>query len=143
MVLRYMISDVDLAEGNVVTPDGEVVQEQKGVARPKKEGSSPKKNAKFWLLLAGIIVFWMLSYYLWRNDGELPSWKQLRYTFLKATNKLMVQGIIYNTESPYALIHGKVVHEGETISGYTVVKIHKDRVEFEKNGKKLTKQLLK
>jgi type II secretory pathway component PulC len=85
----------------------------------------------------------MLSYYLWRNDGELPSWKQLRYSFLKTTNRLMIQGIIYNTESPYALIRGKVVHEGETISGYTVVKIHKDRVEFEKNGKIFTKQLLK
>jgi type II secretory pathway component PulC len=45
---------------------------------------------------------------------------------------------MYNPENPCAIIGGEVVHEGETIGGYRVIKIHRDRVELEKNGKRIT-----
>ena len=48
----------------------------------------------------------------------------------------MVAGILYSADKPSTIIDRKIVHEGDTIHGVTVVKIYKDKVEFEKNGKK-------
>ena len=53
----------------------------------------------------------------------------------KATHGL-VKGIVYSSEKPSAVVDHKIVHEGETIHAVAVVKIYKDKVEFEKNGKK-------
>lgn len=47
----------------------------------------------------------------------------------------MVEGIIYNTEkNSTALIDGMIVGEGDIIYGVSVIKIHSDKVEFEKDG---------
>jgi hypothetical protein len=35
----------------------------------------------------------------------------------------------------YVMANGALVHEGETVNGYKVLKIHADKVEFEKDGK--------
>ena len=53
----------------------------------------------------------------------------------KATHGL-VKGIVYSSEKPSTVVDHQIVHEGETIHGVVVVKIYKDKVEFEKNGKK-------
>ncbi len=53
----------------------------------------------------------------------------------KATHGL-VKGIVYSSEKSSAVVDHKIVHERDTIHGVAVVKIYKDKVEFEKNGKK-------
>jgi len=53
----------------------------------------------------------------------------------KATHGL-VEGIVYSSEKASAVVNHKIVHEGETILGVVVVKIYKDKVEFDKNGTK-------
>ena len=52
--------------------------------------------------------------------------------------KLIVKGILYTEDSQSAVIGNHIVHEGEEIQGVTVVKISKDSIEFEMNGKRWT-----
>jgi hypothetical protein len=46
----------------------------------------------------------------------------------------VVKGILHNGNNPTVLIGIELFHEGETVAGATVVKIHKDRVDFKKDG---------
>ena len=65
--------------------------------------------------------------------------KRLKENVFKAKPKVthgVITGIVYAEENPSAIIDGRVVHEGDTIHGVKVVKIHKDKIEFVKNSKK-------
>jgi len=55
--------------------------------------------------------------------------------------KLIVKGILYTEDSRSAVIGNQIVHEGEEIRGVTVVKISKDSVELEMNGKRWTQRV--
>jgi hypothetical protein len=57
------------------------------------------------------------------------------------TEDIIVKGIIYSEENPSAIVGIDIVHVGSTVSGATVVKINKDSVEFEMNGKKWTQKV--
>jgi len=48
----------------------------------------------------------------------------------------VITGIVYAEENPSAIIDGKIVHEGDRIHNVKVVKIHRDKIEFEKKNKK-------
>jgi len=52
------------------------------------------------------------------------------------TTRLIIKSIVYSEDNPSAVIGSRIVHEGEKILGVTVVKINKDSVEFEADGKK-------
>jgi hypothetical protein len=54
---------------------------------------------------------------------------------------LDIKGIVYSEDNPSAVIGTEIVHEGETVSGATIVKINKSSIEFEMNGKKWTQQV--
>ena len=56
-------------------------------------------------------------------------------------SNLDLKGILYSEQSPSAIIGNKIVHEGEKISDVTILKINKDNVEFEINGKKWTQKV--
>jgi outer membrane biosynthesis protein TonB len=62
-------------------------------------------------------------------------------TALNGTGNLIVKGIVYSKEKPSAVIDNQIVHEGEKVSGATVVKINKDSVELEMNGKRWTQKV--
>lgn len=47
----------------------------------------------------------------------------------------VVTGIVYSEDKQLALIDREIVRHGDTVHGVKVVKIHRDNVEFEKNGK--------
>ncbi len=49
---------------------------------------------------------------------------------------LIVRGIVYSQDDPTAVIGTRIVHEREKILDATVVKINRDSVEFESDGKK-------
>jgi hypothetical protein len=124
MVLKYMTLDVGAAKREVAKP-----QKNTGL-------SSPRRKVQFFLLLLANIIVLTLVYNLWASDGgALPMWEFL------TTNRGVVTGIMYNPENPCAIIGGEVVHEGETIEGYRVLKIHKDRVDLEKNGKRVSERM--
>jgi hypothetical protein len=66
----------------------------------------------------------------------------LRHSPTIATQpKGTVTGIVYSIDKPLALIDKQVVYEGDTINGAKVIKIHKDKVEFEKDGNRWTQEV--
>jgi hypothetical protein len=54
---------------------------------------------------------------------------------------LIVKGIVYSEDKPSAVIDSQIVHQGEKIGGVTVVKINKNNVEFEVDGKTWTQEV--
>ena len=75
MVLRYMVSDTDLAKGQTLQPkhqavesEAPVVESNGQVGQAKKDVSSPKKRRQFWLLLVACVVVWTLVYDLWADE---------------------------------------------------------------------------
>jgi len=76
--------------------------------------------------------------------GDKPSKSYLKIVFDALTRKPksatrgLVQGIVYSKDLSSILMgdNNCVFHEGNTIYGITIAKIHKDRVEFAKNGKR-------
>jgi len=50
----------------------------------------------------------------------------------------LVTGILYSEDKPSAVVGSQIVHEGDTLCGVNVVKIYKNKVEFEKSGKRWT-----
>lgn len=151
MVLRYMISDTDLVKFELRQPEMEVeqprkraVQPAREVAQPKRSMPSSKKSVKLKLFLMVIVILGMVVYYLWTADLISPILESL------PTNKLFLKGpleqgwltsIVYSEENASAVISNRVVYEGDMIDGYKVVKIHRDKVEFEKDGKSYIKQV--
>ncbi|MBW8040115.1 MAG: hypothetical protein FVQ85_08965 [Planctomycetes bacterium] len=57
------------------------------------------------------------------------------------TKTLTVKGILYSEDDPSAIIGIEILHEGDIVSGATIVKINQDSVEFEMNGKKWTQKV--
>jgi hypothetical protein len=51
--------------------------------------------------------------------------------------------VIMWSDNPSILIGTKILHEGEEINGVTILKIYKDSIEFEKDGKKYEQKLKK
>jgi hypothetical protein len=51
---------------------------------------------------------------------------------------LTVKGIVYSEDNSSAVVNSQIVHQGDKISGVTVVKINKNGVEFEMDGRKWT-----
>jgi len=53
----------------------------------------------------------------------------------------IVKGILYSEDEASAVVGNQIVHEGEKIQGVTVIRIGKDTVEFEMNGKRWTQKV--
>ena len=152
MVLKYMITDDDLVEGELGKAEAESRQPEPGAEQPEKKVvsdwrrqtfepkwavASSRRNMKLWIFLMAIGVLCFAGYFVWSTDlmssalDFLPS----------STSKVIVTAIVYGDESASAVVSGSVVHEGDTVEGCKVVKIHADKVEFERKGKSFTKQV--
>lgn len=147
MVLRYMVSDTDLRKGELRPPEMEVEQPAREVAQPKSSIPSSQKNVKLKLFfLMVIVILGMVVYYLWTADLISPILESLPIN-RGLVNTPFEQGwltsIVYSEENASAMVSNKIVHEGDMVNGYKVVKIHRDKVEFEKNGTIIIKQLKK
>jgi hypothetical protein len=72
------------------------------------------------------------------TDGLAQLEKRLKEEALKPkpeATRGLVTGVLYSAYKPSAIVDHKVVHEGDTIHGVTVVKIYKDKVKFSKKGR--------
>lgn len=142
MVLKYMVSDDDLAKGKLGQPETKVQQPEKKVVSDwrkqsiqLKERPSSKRSMKFWLFLMAIVILGPVAYYLWRADLISPALDIL------PMGKVVVTAIVYGEENASAIVSDKIVHEGDIIDDCKVVKIYRDKVEFEKDGKRFTKHV--
>lgn len=98
-----------------------------------------KKNNKcslrVLLLGFGILIVGGIVYHFW------PAIKDALATTKAAVvtdNEVSLTGIFYteNDPDPIAMINGYIAHEEDMIGSVRVLKIHKDKVEFEKDGRK-------
>lgn len=58
-------------------------------------------------------------------------------------DRLSLTGIIYDQESPVAVINDTIVHKGEEIEGALILEIKSNSVVLEKDGKSYTLELIK
>lgn len=58
-------------------------------------------------------------------------------------NDVSLTGIFYSEDDPdpMAMVNGKTAHEEDVIDGVRVLKIHKDKVEFERDGRKWSQSI--
>ena len=123
MVLRYMVSDTELSTGEAVRPE-------------TKRTLAVASRARLCLLLTAAVVVWAYAYHCWRPIKGFPAWKS-------SPSKRPVTGIIYNPEKPAAILFGRIVHEGDVIDGYEVIRIHRDEVELAKDGNQIVERVYK
>ncbi|HUU18853.1 MAG TPA: hypothetical protein VMW72_17005 [Sedimentisphaerales bacterium] len=138
MVLRYMVSDTDLVKGELIKkPEKEVLQPRRKDVQPKRNRPSSKKSVKFRLFLMVIVILGIAVYYLWTADLTSSNLES------SPTNKeeVLVTSIVYSEQNASAVISNIIVHNGDMVDGYKVVKIHRDIVEFEKDGESYTKHV--
>jgi len=58
-----------------------------------------------------------------------------------AVGELTVKGILYSHDRPAAVIGTRIAHVGDVIAGAKVIRITRDTVEFEKDGRKWTQSV--
>lgn len=102
---------------------------------PKKFQSKFDRHVRFWFLLTIIVFLSVLLHYLW-STGHVSSASQIL-----PIDKVKVTAIVHSDDKVFAVISSNVVYERDVVSGYKVVKIYKDKVVLEKNGRRITKQL--
>jgi thioredoxin 1 len=96
-----------------------------------------KKNNKCLLYAAisilAVVILGSVSYYFWPRIKSLPAMTKAAVTLNKDVS---LTGIFYTKDDPdpMAIVDGNIVRQGDVIDGVRVLKIHKDKVEFERNG---------
>lgn len=127
------------------------VQHMQGVQPNKNIQPSPaiqneeeKKSDNsliFWLValvILSVVLAASIGYRFWprAEDKIVVSLKDVEV----ASKEVSLKGILYSEDNPSALIGETVVAEGDIIDGVKVVKIHRDTVEFEKDGERWTQR---
>ena len=94
-----------------------------------------KKNKSSFTLLFlcfAILIVSGIVYHFW------PTIKSVCATTTSAVlnNDVSLTGISYseNDTNPIAIVNGEIVHEDDMIGDVRILKIHKDKVEFERDG---------
>jgi len=137
-----------------------LVQEERQKTAPVKQISVRQGRWRAVLLLLMLTIFLGGLVYLYKRKqyepdkimeqdirtnsfrGDKPSKSYLKTVFHALTIKPkpatrgLVKGIVYSKDLSSILMseNNCVFHEGNTIYGVTITKIHKDKVEFTKNG---------
>ncbi|UCF42455.1 MAG: hypothetical protein JSV99_07575 [Planctomycetota bacterium] len=103
---------------------------------------------KLSLLVLGNVALLAYAYNRWAPEsfwrpgkGIAGSGKNISALDFLTTGKVKVTGIMHYDKNPAALVSGRVVYEGDVVEGCKVVKIYKDKVEFEKDGSRFTKKM--
>jgi hypothetical protein len=101
----------------------------------------------WWVVISGVcvtIAAGISYYFLARAKGKVVVSPKEVVVSLKevvvSPREVALKGILYSEGNSSALIGETIVAEGDIIDGVKVVKIHKDKVEFEKDGEKWTQR---
>ena len=120
MVLEYLKSEPGL-------PAQEVTQPKIHMTLLKGQ----KAKIQFGLLLAANVILAAIVYNLYAT-------KENAIGRFFTSREEMITGIFYCPENPCAIVNDEIVHEGDMVGKYRVIKIHKDKVELEKRGECFT-----
>ena len=94
-------------------------------------------RGKFSLLLSGNLIVW-LFFAVAFLDIDVFSMNSIHLP--KMPQKLAVSGILYHEKTPSALISKQVYGIGDIVDGYTITRIGRTEVEFQKDGETLIRQ---
>jgi hypothetical protein len=115
--------------------------------------TAEKKSTLSWLSAGAAVFAVMAGYYLYTGGKTTAAHGTEEKTTTACSTKEktiparelspygVVTGIMYAEEKSSITINGKVIHEEETIDGVKVVKIYRDKVEFEENGNRWTQRV--
>lgn len=87
------------------------------------------------LLTAMVVIVAMAGYHISTQAKDAKSAER------PVTRRGVVTGIFYTEDDPSAMVGEKIVHEGDMLRGVKVIKIHLNKIEFEKNGKSWSQQV--
>ncbi len=106
---------------------------------PAEEPPVRKKlpKGKFSLLLSSNVIVWVIFAV---SLLDIKGFSMSRVPIPRIPQKLTVSGIVYNETAPSAIIAKQVYGVGDRVEGYTITRITRTEVEFEKNGKKLIRK---
>lgn len=104
---------------------------------PKRSVKKKLPKGKFSLLLSGNLIIWMI-FAIALLDIDVFSMDKIPTAHIP--QKLSVSGIVHNEKNPSAIIEKQVYGVGDVVDGYTIVRISRTEVEFDKNGKKIIRQ---
>jgi len=113
-------------------------QDEKPKNEIKVQEQTVKKKNKSVLYAAisifAVVIIGSIFYYFWPRIKRLPAMTKAAVTFNKDVS---LTGIFYAKDDPdpIAIVNGEMVHEEDVIDGVRILKIHKDKVEFERNGR--------
>ena len=105
---------------------------------PESPKSTVKKNNKSLVYAAILILAFVIvagvAYHFWPKIKGLPAMTKAAVTFNKDVS---LTGIFYtkNDPDPMAIVNGEMVHEQDMIGDVKILKIHKDKVDFERDGR--------
>jgi hypothetical protein len=123
------------------------------VVHPQPQVAHVRKSKKLWILLALLGIVCGVGAILFRPNLVPDKWGKRMKSYVSAAigsktakpepeTPGLIKGIVSSENGFGALIGIEFVREGDTTSdGIKVIKIHKDKVEFEKNGKRWTQGL--
>jgi len=138
-----MVSDTDLVKVELKKPEKEVMRTRRKDVKPtrkldlpKRNKTSSRKSVKLKLFLMVIVILGVAVYYLWTADLTSPDLESL-----PANEEVLVTSIVYSEQDASAVVSDRIVYEGDMIDGYKVVKIHRNKVDFEKDGESYTKHV--
>ena len=117
----------------------QIMYSENGTVAGSPNGQSEKRLSlgKFTLLLSGNLIVWLI-FAVSLLGADALSMDKISKAHLP--RKLEVSGIVYNEKNPSAIIEKEVYGIGDVVDGYTIIRITRTEVEFEKNGKKIIRQ---
>jgi type II secretory pathway component PulC len=113
------------------------MDDEAGSSSTPKRSQRKFSKGKFSLLLSSNLIVWVLFAV---SFMDIQVFSMDSVSLPKIPQKLSVSGIVYNEKTPSAIISKQVYSVGDVVDGYTISRITRTEVEFEKNGKKLTRQ---
>jgi len=117
-------------------------REQKREDNSKMQSQAVKKTRKsslhVLLLVFALVIVASIAYYFWPTVKGLRATTKVSALFHKDVS---LTGIFYSDDDPIAIVEGKIVHEEDVIDDVKVLKIHKDKVEFERAGRRWSQNM--
>ncbi|MHC4883033.1 MAG: hypothetical protein ACYTFX_10255 [Planctomycetota bacterium] len=103
----------------------------------KRSGCKFSKG-KFSVLLCGNLIAWVIFLV---SVLDLNVFSMNSISVPQLPQKLSVSGIVYSETSPSVIISNDVYGIGDVVDDYTVTRITRTEVEFQKDDKKIIRQV--
>lgn len=97
-----------------------------------------KSSSHKLLFVFAILSMGGAAYYYW------PTVKGAEITtkaFSIFQKDVALTGIFYSDDDPIAIVEGQIVHEDDVVGKVKVVRIHKDKVDFERSGRRWSQNM--